>query len=418
MSVAAAHVPSRSSVARHATERSLALASIGLVGLHVVDDNFLQPEPGMTAVDHLPGGLALLALVAAGAWAYTRVRAGARAAIALLAGFLGVLAATEAVYYTAADAPSGDDFTGFLSLARRLRAARHRHSDALADTPRRTISRRRRYLRRGLVLVGVVVLIPLVLLPICDRLRRHPHCAGRRAGPESRRDPRGRLLHDERRAPARGLVRPLAERRHRDRLPRPLRAPEARAHARRARLRRAPLRPPRRGGERGRPEHVRLGRRPRPARGGRRISAAVPMSTRSGSARSGCSVGGEMLIHAAAHSDAFKAIVSEGRERPVDPRPVCEHEYAGRDHGLLRGDGRDRAVHEHTAAPEAEERRRQDRADGQLLHLRRERPGRDRGRSRTRASTPPQASRSSSGRSRTASTSPGSRPSRPSTSAA
>src|SRR6188474_3311720 len=64
MSAAAAHVPSRSSVARLATERSLALASIGLVGLHIADDNFLQPEPGMSAVDHLPGGLALLAFVA------------------------------------------------------------------------------------------------------------------------------------------------------------------------------------------------------------------------------------------------------------------------------------------------------------------------------------------------------------------
>ena len=100
----------------------------------------------------------------AGGWAYTRVRAGARAAIALLAGFLGVLAATEAVYYTAADAPSGDDFTGFLSLVggflllgigiRTLWRTR-RTDDRL----------RRRYLRRGLVLAGVVVLIPLVLLP-------------------------------------------------------------------------------------------------------------------------------------------------------------------------------------------------------------------------------------------------------------
>ena len=48
MSVAAAHCPSRSSVASYATERSLALASLALVGLHVVDDNFLQPEPGMS----------------------------------------------------------------------------------------------------------------------------------------------------------------------------------------------------------------------------------------------------------------------------------------------------------------------------------------------------------------------------------
>ena len=97
MSVAAANYPSRSSIARHVTETSLALASIGLVGLHVVDDNFLQPEPGMTAVDHLPGGLTLVALIAAGAWAYRRARPGARAALALLLGFFGVLAGIEAV---------------------------------------------------------------------------------------------------------------------------------------------------------------------------------------------------------------------------------------------------------------------------------------------------------------------------------
>ena len=87
----------------------------------------------MSAVDHLPGGLTQLALVAAAAWAYPRVRAGARAALALLFGFFGVLAGIEAVYYTVADSPSGDDFTGFLSLAGRLRAARDRHPDALAD---------------------------------------------------------------------------------------------------------------------------------------------------------------------------------------------------------------------------------------------------------------------------------------------
>ena len=91
----------------------------------------------MSAVDHLPGGLTLLGLVVAGAWAYPRVRAGARAAIALLAGFLGVLAATEAVNYTVADSPSGDDFTGFPLAARRLRPARHRRADAVAHTPQR-----------------------------------------------------------------------------------------------------------------------------------------------------------------------------------------------------------------------------------------------------------------------------------------
>ena len=69
MTVAAANVPARSALARIATERNLALGSLGLVGLHVVDDNFLQPEPGMSPVDHLPGGLTQLALVVAAAWA-------------------------------------------------------------------------------------------------------------------------------------------------------------------------------------------------------------------------------------------------------------------------------------------------------------------------------------------------------------
>ena len=165
MSVAATHLPSRSAVARRVTERTLALASIGLVGLHVLDDNFLQPEPGMTAVDHLPGGLTLMALVAAGGWAYRRARPGGRAALALLIGFFGVLAGTEAGYYTVADSPTGDDFTGFLSLAAGfvLLAIGIR---TLWRTRRTDDSRRRRYLRRGLVTVGAVLLTGLVLLPV------------------------------------------------------------------------------------------------------------------------------------------------------------------------------------------------------------------------------------------------------------
>ena len=100
MTVAAAHTPSRSAPARFATQWRLTVAFLGVIGLHVADDNFLQPEPGMSAADHLAGGLVLLALVAAAAWIYPRVRAGARAALALLFGFVGVLAGTEAVYYT------------------------------------------------------------------------------------------------------------------------------------------------------------------------------------------------------------------------------------------------------------------------------------------------------------------------------
>ena len=165
MSVAAPHVPSRSAVSSFVTERRLALASFGLVALHLADDNFIQPEPGMTAVDHLPGGLAQLALVAAGAWAYPRLRAGARGAIALLLGFLGVLAGTEAAYYAFADRPSGDDFTGFLSVAAGF-VLLGIGIRALWRSRRTDDSRRRRYLRRGFVLAGVVLLTGFVLFPV------------------------------------------------------------------------------------------------------------------------------------------------------------------------------------------------------------------------------------------------------------
>ena len=164
MSTAAANLPARSTVARVATERRLAVASLALVGLHVADDNFLQPEPGMSATDHLAGGLVQLGLVAAAAWAYPRVRAGARGALALLFGFFGVLAGTESLYYTFADSPSGDDFTGLLSLLAGFLLL-GLGSVTLWRARRTGDSRRRRYLRRGLVLVGSILLIGVVLFP-------------------------------------------------------------------------------------------------------------------------------------------------------------------------------------------------------------------------------------------------------------
>ena len=72
----------------------LARLAIGVVALHVVDDNFLQPNPGTTAGGHLVSGLLPLALlVAAGAF-YGRLRPGARAVIAFLAGYGGVTSFT------------------------------------------------------------------------------------------------------------------------------------------------------------------------------------------------------------------------------------------------------------------------------------------------------------------------------------
>jgi uncharacterized protein len=98
------------------TEVGLVRVAVALVGLHVLDDNFLQPQPGTSARDHLVSGLVPLACLGLGAAVYGRVRPGLRGAIALLLGFFGVLFGTEAVHYTRAVGPSGDDYTGLLSV--------------------------------------------------------------------------------------------------------------------------------------------------------------------------------------------------------------------------------------------------------------------------------------------------------------
>jgi len=98
------------------SETAIARVAVAVVALHVVDDNFLQPNPGTEAADHLVSGLVPLALLVGAATGYPRLRPGARATVAFLLGFFGVLAGIEAVHYTRAVGPSGDDFTGLLSI--------------------------------------------------------------------------------------------------------------------------------------------------------------------------------------------------------------------------------------------------------------------------------------------------------------
>ena len=98
------------------SEVGLARLGLAAVALHVADDNLLQPNAGMSPADHLVGGLLPLALLAAAAVFCGRLRAGARATIALAVGMMGVLAAIEAVYYAKEAGPSGDDYTGLLSI--------------------------------------------------------------------------------------------------------------------------------------------------------------------------------------------------------------------------------------------------------------------------------------------------------------
>jgi uncharacterized protein len=150
--------------ARVATERALATGTIVVIAIHVVDDSFLQPQPGTSAGDHLVSGLVPLAGLGLAAAVYRRVRPGVRGAIALLLGFFGVLVGTEAVYYSKAVGASGDDYTGLLSIPAGLLLL---GLGALALWASRKMNARLwwRFLRRLLITAGALVLTAQVLFP-------------------------------------------------------------------------------------------------------------------------------------------------------------------------------------------------------------------------------------------------------------
>jgi fermentation-respiration switch protein FrsA (DUF1100 family) len=168
MSEAAAHPASkgvRASVwARVATETGLATLAFAVIAVHVADDNFLQPQRGTSALDHGVSGFVPLAVVAAVAAGYGRFRPGARAALAILLGVFGVVGGVEAVYYARNGGVSGDDYTGLVSIPAGLLLLsvgaltlwRSRRTD---DTLRR------RYLRRALLTAAAAVVATQALFP-------------------------------------------------------------------------------------------------------------------------------------------------------------------------------------------------------------------------------------------------------------
>jgi uncharacterized protein len=147
------------------SETTLARTALGVIALHILDDGILQPQPGTSAGDHLAGALVPAGLLLLAAWWHPRLRAGARATVSLLFGFLGLVTSIEALYYTHAASPSGDDYTGLLALPSGL---------VLVGVGAVTLWRSRRtddvrwwrYLRRMLLAAGALVVALVVLFPL------------------------------------------------------------------------------------------------------------------------------------------------------------------------------------------------------------------------------------------------------------
>lgn len=105
----------RTAPARDGTAFRVAVAG---VALYVIDDAFVHPERGVAAGDHVLSGAVPLALLAVSALVYPRLRAGARAAVALVVGALAVTAGVaDGVRHAAVDAVGGDDLSALLAAA-------------------------------------------------------------------------------------------------------------------------------------------------------------------------------------------------------------------------------------------------------------------------------------------------------------
>jgi dienelactone hydrolase len=143
----------------------IARLAIAVIALHVLDDNFVQPQPGTSASGHLVSGLVPLAGLAVAAWALPRLQGARRGALALALGVFGVVAGIEAVHYASTVGPSGDDFTGLLAIP--AGAVLLATGAATLWRTRRTGDRRVwRYGRRALLGVAAVVVANVIALPI------------------------------------------------------------------------------------------------------------------------------------------------------------------------------------------------------------------------------------------------------------
>jgi fermentation-respiration switch protein FrsA (DUF1100 family) len=156
----------RSSAVTRREAALVALAS-GLIAVHVLDDSFIQPQPGTSAADHLAGGLVPVALLGLGVVLFLRARAGIRAVVALLLGFFGLVTAVEAVYYSAKVGASGDDYTGFLGVPAGVLLIGI-GVWTLWRTRKRQDSLRRRSLRGLLYVLGVVLVSVFVLYAVAE----------------------------------------------------------------------------------------------------------------------------------------------------------------------------------------------------------------------------------------------------------
>jgi fermentation-respiration switch protein FrsA (DUF1100 family) len=104
-------------VLRERETQIFALSALAIVAYRL-DDAFLQMNPGTSAVDHLGSGLLPAAILLAALLAWPIMATGVRALVSLLIGLLALLTGiATSGYHAYSDGPSGSDWSGLLAIA-------------------------------------------------------------------------------------------------------------------------------------------------------------------------------------------------------------------------------------------------------------------------------------------------------------
>lgn len=149
-------------------DRSLLVFAVAsaLVAGHAAADAFIWPERGTSGSDHLVPGLATLALLGAVVAVFRFARAGVRAALALVLGALALEGAVLAILDTRNVGASGDDWTGFLLVPAALALCLL----GIVLLWRSRKPGRLRYLRRAGLTLGAVLGVYIVVVPVATAI--------------------------------------------------------------------------------------------------------------------------------------------------------------------------------------------------------------------------------------------------------
>lgn len=135
---------------------------MGVLALHATVDSFLAPEPGTQWSDHLLRGFATLAVLAVAVALAPRLATGARAAVAAAFGVLALEGAGLAIADARAAGARGEDWTGFLLAPVGLGLC----GLAAVLLWRSRKPGRLRYLRRSALLLGSALAMFWIVLPL------------------------------------------------------------------------------------------------------------------------------------------------------------------------------------------------------------------------------------------------------------